>query len=65
MRSLDQRLAALEGGKRNGQCLECEMDRLNCEVTGIRPSIKRVCSHRAGQTLVDALRGLRAAEITQ
>jgi hypothetical protein len=65
MPSLEQRVAALEGGPRNGQCLECEMDRLNCEVSGIRKSIKRVCNHRAGQTLVDALRGLRAAEIVE
>jgi hypothetical protein len=65
MPSLEQRLTALEGGKRNGQCLECELDRLNCEVSGIRPLIKRVCSHRAGHTLFDALRALNTAEIRQ
>jgi hypothetical protein len=63
MLSLDKRLRLLERGMQPTRCLECECERLNAPAR-LAPSSAHGCTHRRGLTLLDALRGLNATEVT-
>jgi hypothetical protein len=59
MQNLDKRLRLLETWMQPGNCLECECERLNRAADN---GAVRVCTHRRGTTLLDALQGLDAME---